>query len=127
VPGRAGTAGRDSGPSTARFLYRAGPDTIKRALLRVGPLGTANLAIYNSVYVGTLAWRTIDNDTSHAESQRHCQNSSLFFPPRFSYGRLKLGERINITEQSKPGCWAAASYMAVDLVSAYFWLEQIIA
>jgi hypothetical protein len=48
VPGRAGTAGRDSGPSTARFSYRAGPGTIKRAVLRAGPLGTAHLAIYRT-------------------------------------------------------------------------------
>jgi hypothetical protein len=48
VPGRAGTAGRDSGPSTTRFSYRAGPGTIKRAVLRAGPLGTAHLAIYST-------------------------------------------------------------------------------
>jgi hypothetical protein len=48
VPGRAGTAGRDSGPSTARFSYRARPGTIKRAVLRAGPLDTAHLAIYMS-------------------------------------------------------------------------------
>lgn len=47
MPGRASTAGRDSGPSTARFSYRAGPGTIKRAVLRAGPLGTAHLAIYS--------------------------------------------------------------------------------
>jgi hypothetical protein len=49
VLGRAGTAGRDSGPSTARFSYRAGPGTIKRAVLRAGPLDMAHLAIYNTV------------------------------------------------------------------------------
>jgi hypothetical protein len=47
VPGRAGTAGRDSGPSTARLSCRARPGTIKRAVLRAGPLSTAHLAIYN--------------------------------------------------------------------------------
>jgi hypothetical protein len=51
VPGRAGTAGRDSSPSTARFSYRAGPGTIKRAVLRAGPLGTAHLAIYTSAII----------------------------------------------------------------------------
>jgi hypothetical protein len=44
--GRAGTAGRGSGPSTTRFSCRARPDTIKRAVLRAGPLGTTHLAIY---------------------------------------------------------------------------------
>jgi hypothetical protein len=47
VPGRAGTAGRDSGPSTARLSCRARPGTIKRAVLRAGPLSTAHLAIYS--------------------------------------------------------------------------------
>jgi hypothetical protein len=51
VSGRAGTAGRDSGPSTARFSYRAGPGTIKRVVLRAGPLGTAHLAIYISTFM----------------------------------------------------------------------------
>ena len=47
MPGRAGTTGRGSGPSTARFSCRARPGTIKRAVLRAGPLGTAHLAIYS--------------------------------------------------------------------------------
>jgi hypothetical protein len=44
VSGRAGTAGR---ASTARFSCRARPGTIKRAVLRAGPLGTTHLAIYS--------------------------------------------------------------------------------
>jgi hypothetical protein len=49
VPGRAGTTGRDSGPSTARLSFRARPGTIKRAVLRAGPLSTAHLAIYTEM------------------------------------------------------------------------------
>jgi hypothetical protein len=51
VPGRAGTAGRDSGPSTARFLYRAGPGTIKRAVLQASPLGMTHLTIYTYTFL----------------------------------------------------------------------------
>jgi hypothetical protein len=47
VPGRAGTAGRGSGPSTTRLSCRARPGTIKWAVLRVGPSSTTHLAIYN--------------------------------------------------------------------------------
>ena len=50
MPGRAGTAGRGSGPSTARFSCRARPDTIKRTVLQAGPLGTAHLAIYSCMH-----------------------------------------------------------------------------
>jgi hypothetical protein len=50
VPGWAGTTGRDSSPSTARLSFRARPGTIKRAVLRAGPLSTAHLAIYTARY-----------------------------------------------------------------------------
>jgi hypothetical protein len=46
VPGRAGTAGRGSGPSTARLSWRGRHGTIKWAVLRTGPSSTAHLAIY---------------------------------------------------------------------------------
>jgi hypothetical protein len=48
VPGRAGTAGRGSGPSTARFSCRAGPGINKRVVLRADPLGTTHLDIYTA-------------------------------------------------------------------------------
>jgi hypothetical protein len=46
VPGRTGTADRDSGPSTAQLSCRARPGTIKRVVLRTGPSSPAHLAIY---------------------------------------------------------------------------------
>jgi hypothetical protein len=46
VPGRPGTAGRGSGPSTARLSCRARHGTIKWAVLRAGPSSTTHLAIY---------------------------------------------------------------------------------
>jgi hypothetical protein len=45
--GRAGTAGRGNGPSTARFLCRARPGTIKQAVLW-------HLAIYSQGWVASL-------------------------------------------------------------------------
>jgi hypothetical protein len=52
--GRAGTAGRGNGPSTARFLCRARPGTIKQAVLWAGPSDMAHLAIYSQGWVASL-------------------------------------------------------------------------
>jgi hypothetical protein len=40
-------AGRGSGPRTTRFSCWARLDTIKRVVLRAGPLGMTHLALYN--------------------------------------------------------------------------------
>jgi hypothetical protein len=74
------------------------------------------------VCVGMLAWRTIDDDTSHAESQRHCQNSSLFFSPKVQPRPAEVRRTNKYDRAKKPGFWAAASYMTVHCYSLYIYI-----
>jgi hypothetical protein len=92
----------------------------------IHPSGTLHTQTQYSVYVcvcvGTLVWRTIDDDTSHAESQRHCQNSSLFFSPKVQPRPAEVRRTNKYDRAKKPGFWAAASYMTVHCYSLYIYI-----
>jgi hypothetical protein len=69
VPGRADTAGRDNGPSTARLSCRGRPGTIKRVVVRAGPSSTAHLAIYTWRYRISLACMTGQSISREGEEE----------------------------------------------------------